>query len=108
VTRYTIGPLFAWDIASGVQRDPVLENGVYILYAGEGLVVDSTQKNANNRICEWQNNPVWTIVDDTCSITFGGEDNAFLLNIRLHEPGTFTTQAVVDGVESNLLTWEVR
>ena len=36
-------------------------SGFFIVHPGERVDFDSTQKNAGGEICQWVNNPEWTI-----------------------------------------------
>jgi hypothetical protein len=109
VTKYTIK---VRTVNNG-ERDPVQDElGRYIVYPDERVDFDSTQKNAGGEICQWINNPDWTIngaacpMESTCSggvVLRRGSSQPFLLKTTIQTTGIFTVQASIDGVVSNVL-----
>jgi hypothetical protein len=109
VTRYTIK---VRTVNNG-ERDAVQDSsGFFIVHPGERVDFDSTQKNAGGEICQWVANPEWTIdgggcpMEATCAggIVFRrGSSQPFLLKTTIQDLGTFTIQASIDGVVSNVL-----
>ena len=109
VVRYTIK---VRTVNNG-ERDPVQDSsGRYIVHPGERVDFDSTQKNAGGEICQWINNPDWTIDGGPCpmeSVCAGGvvlrrgSSQPFLLKTTIQTTGFFTVQASIDGVISNVL-----
>ena len=50
------------------ERDAVQDaSGFFIVHPGERVDFDSTQKNAGGEICEWVDNPEWTINGAGCA-----------------------------------------
>ena len=71
------------------------------------LDFNSTQKNADNRECCWQNDPTWEIVaDDNRMVTATGTANGNIFNFRVRinpkgQNGVVLVQATLDGVKSH-------
>jgi hypothetical protein len=109
VTRYTIK---VRTVNNG-EREPEQDaQGRYIVHPGERVDFDSTQKNAGGEICQWINNPEWTInqgacpMESTCAngVVFRrGSSQPFLLKTTIQQTGGFNIQASIDGVVSNTL-----
>ena len=109
VARYTIK---VRTVNNG-ERDPEQDaQGRFIVHPGERVDFDSTQKNAGGEICQWVRDPDWTInqsacpMETTCAngVVFRrGSSQAFLLKTTIEQLGTFTVQASIDGVTSNVL-----
>jgi hypothetical protein len=107
VTRYTIK---VRTVNNG-EREPVQDAaGFYIVHPGERVDFDSTQKNAGGEICQWVTDPDWTIdgsacpMEANCGVIFRrGSSQPFLLKTTIQQLGTFTVQASIDGVISNIL-----
>jgi hypothetical protein len=109
VTRYTIK---VRTVNNG-ERDAVQDaSGFFIVHPGERVDFDSTQKNAGGEICQWINNPEWAIdggacpMETTCAggVVFRrGSSQPFLLKTTIQQLGTFTVEASIDGVASNVL-----
>ena len=87
-------------------------SGFFIVHPGERVDFDSTQKNAGGEICQWVSNPEWTInggacpMETTCAngvVSRRGSSQPFLLKTTIERTGTFTVQATIDGVISNVL-----
>lgn len=74
------------------------------MHPDEFVVFDSTQKNANNEECQWIKDPEWTVEDDNYVTQILGSSQPFLLRMNVTSKGTFKVQAVLDGIESNLLS----
>ena len=85
-------------------------SGFFIVHPGERVDFDSTQKNAGGEICQWVTDPEWTInggacpMEANCGVIFRrGSSQPFLLKTTIQQLGTFTVQASIDGVVSNVL-----
>ena len=104
VTRYTI-KVRTIDTGGFNYRDPIQDpEGRWIVYPGEFVVFDSTQKNAGGQLCEVKNYPPkWTVDNGVVIILREGQNNPFLLRTDVGKKGTAKIQATVDGVESNVL-----
>jgi hypothetical protein len=109
VTRYTIKVRTVNNGERDAEQDA---SGFFIVHPGERVDFDSTQKNAGGEICQWVNNPEWTIdggacpMESTCAggVVFRrGSSQPFLLKTTIQQLGTFTVQASIDGVVSNVL-----
>jgi hypothetical protein len=112
VTRYTIK---VRTVDNGA-RDPDLDGqGRYVVFVGERIDFDSTQKNAADQICQWKDNPMWLVNDrdipdeaSTGLVYRRGSSQPFLLKLTAENRGTFTVRARLDGVDSNVLEIRVR
>jgi hypothetical protein len=104
VTRYTI-KVRTIDTGGFNYRDPIQDpEGRWIVYPGEFVVFDSTQKNAGGQLCEVKSYPpIWTVDNGVVIILREGQNNPFLLRTDVGKKGTAKIQATVDGVESNVL-----
>ena len=109
VTRYTIK---VRTVNNGERDAEPDSSGRFIVHPGERVDFDSTQKNAGGEICQWVNNPEWTINGGTCpmeSVCAGGvvlrrgSSQPFLLKTTIETTGLFSVQASIDGVISNVL-----
>ncbi len=83
-----------------VQKDA---DGVFRLYVGEYVVVDSTQRNADGQVCLWRKDPVysWDNFDDMMGIK--GSSDPFFFKFEVARPGYAEVTSKMDGVESNEL-----
>jgi hypothetical protein len=104
VARYTI-KVRSIDTGGKVYRDPFQDSaGRWVVYPGEFVVFDSTQKNAGGEICVWVNNPAWELNDPTGVLTLRpGQNEPFLLRTDVDHKGEMSLTATVDGVTSNVL-----
>jgi hypothetical protein len=112
VKRYTIK---VRTVDNGARDPEVDDRGRYIVFVGERVDFDSTQKNAAEQICQWKDNPVWLINDkdipddsSTGNVYRRGSSQPFLLKLTMAGTGTFTVRARLDGVDSNVLEVKVR
>jgi hypothetical protein len=112
ITRFTIKPR----IAEPDVRDPAVDaQGRFILFRGERVDVDGTQKNASNEICAWINPPVYLINDQNMAFNTSngvvfrrGSSQPFLLKMTIENRGTFSVRGSIDGIESNVLQFVVQ
>lgn len=104
ITRYTI-KVRSIDTGGKNYRDPFQDSsGRWVVYPGEFVVFDSTQKNAGGEICQWINNPVWELNDPTSVLILRpGQNEPFLLRTDVDHKGEMSLTATVDGVTSNVL-----
>jgi hypothetical protein len=102
--------------ADNGTRDPEQDaQGRFVVFVGERVDFDSTQKNAAGDICRWTDNPTW-LVDDrdipeetSSGIVFRrGSSQPFLLKLTMEGTGSFPVRARIDGVDSNVLEMRVR
>jgi hypothetical protein len=97
-------------------RDPDLDGqGRYVVFVGERVDFDSTQKNAAGDICQWNGSPTWFVNDrdipeDTSSgiVYRRGSSQPFLLKLTMEGTGSFSVRSRIDGVDSNVLEMRVR
>jgi hypothetical protein len=97
-------------------RDPVQDaQGRFVVFVGERVDFDSTQKNAAGDICAWTNHPTWFVNDrdipeetSTGIVLRRGSSQPFLLKLTMEGTGSFTVRANIDGVDSNVLEVRVR
>jgi hypothetical protein len=103
VTRYTI-KVRSIDVDKN-YRDPFQDaNGRWVVYPGEFVVFDSTQKNAGGELCTWVNDPTWDLEDPSGVLQLReGQNNPFLLRTDVMKKGEMTLTATIDGVTSNVL-----
>jgi hypothetical protein len=107
VVRFTHKPR----IAGPEVRDAELDGqGRYVVFVGERVDFDGTQKNAANEICKWVNDPVWMVNGRNMAfdssngvVTRRGSSQPFLLKLTIDRAGTFSVQGEIDGVASNVL-----
>jgi hypothetical protein len=98
------------------ERDPDVDGqGRFVVFVGERVDFDSTQKNAAGDICQWTSNPVWFISDrnvpeetSTGIVHRRGSSQPFLLKLTMEGTGSFSVRAHIDGVDSNVLEMRVR
>jgi hypothetical protein len=112
VARYTIK---VRTVDNGARDPQVDGQGRFVVFVGERVDFDSTQKNAADQICQWTDNPVWLINDREIpdEATSGivhrrGSSQPFLLKLTMEDRGSFTVRARIDGVNSNVLELRVR
>ena len=89
--------------------------GRFVVFVGERVDFDSTQKNAAGDICAWSGSPTWFINDrdvpeDTVSgvVLRRGSSQPFLLKLTMQGTGNFSVRSRIDGVDSNTLEMRVR
>lgn len=107
IVRFTHKPRIAGPEVRDAQQDG---QGRYVVYVGERVDFDGTQKNASNEICKWVNEPVWFVngrqmAFDSSNgvVTRRGSSQPFLLKLTIERPGTFSVHGEIDGVVSNTL-----
>jgi hypothetical protein len=106
ITRYT-AKVYWIQTPDGVLRTFTTTNGRTVVYTGELVTMDSTQKGeSSSRPCAWVNDPRWSICDRTCAFRRKYNGNAFLMQLFVDAPGEAVFHATVDGVDSNELTLE--
>jgi hypothetical protein len=82
---------------------PTQVNGKWTALVGDKIVFDSTQKNANNKPCQWENEPEY-IISDSCAFQRLATGNPFLLQMQANAPGELTVSASIDGITANEVT----
>jgi hypothetical protein len=107
VIRYTIKVRTVDNGARDAESD---SQGRFVVFPGERVDFDSTQKNASNEICRWETNPRWFIdganvpeESSSGAVYRRGSSQPFLLKLTVERRGTFSVQAEIDGVRSNVL-----
>jgi len=97
------------DTGNQNYRDPFQDSdGNWILYNGEFVVFDATQKNGNGQECKWINNPKWTVYDPGYVFVIKGSSQPFLLRADVtKDEGTITIQCDIDGIDSNIINVKV-
>lgn len=112
IVRFTIKPR----IVEPDVRDPQVDaQGRFILFRGERVDVDGTQKNSSNQICAWINPPVYLVNDQNMAFNTSngviyrrGSSQPFLLKLTIENRGTFSVRASIDGIDSNVLQFVVQ
>lgn len=99
------------DTGNQNYRDPFQDrNGFWVVYNGEFVVFDLTQKNAANQECKWVNDPKWEVEDPNFAFVIKGSSQPFLLraDADTKNVGEITVQGEIDGVQSNVLRIKVQ
>jgi hypothetical protein len=81
----------------------VEQGGKWLAQVGDKIVFDSTQKNSNNKPCQWESDPEY-IVSNSCSFERLSTGNPFLLQMQANAPGELTVSATIDGITANEVT----
>jgi hypothetical protein len=112
VARFTIK---VRTVDNGTRDAEPDAQGRFVVFVGERVDFDSTQKNVAGDICAWTNNPTWLINDrdvpeDTSAgiVLRRGSSQPFLLKLTMEGTGSFAVRARIDGVDSNVLEMRVR
>lgn len=112
VVRFTIKVRTVDNGTRDAEQDA---QGRFVVFVGERVDFDSTQKNAADNICSWTSNPTWFVNDrdipeDTSSgiVLRRGSSQPFLLKLTMEGTGSFTVRSRIDGVDSNVLEMRVR
>jgi hypothetical protein len=86
-------------------RDPFQDrDGYWVVYNGEFVVFDLTQKNGSNQECKWVNDPTWEVDDPGYTFQIKGSSQPFLLRVDVtKDEGVVEIVGKIDGVTSNLL-----
>jgi len=76
-------------------------DGVFILYVGEYVVIDSTQRNGDGQVCRWKHDPrySWDNFDDMMDVK--SSSDPFFFKFEAARPGYAEVTSLIDGVESN-------
>ncbi len=78
-------------------------NGNWVLYPGEFVVFDMTQRNERNQICNWIKDPIWHLDDPDGLLTVKGSSSPFFFKVDVDHKGFFELWGEIDGIESNHL-----
>lgn len=97
------------DVGGNKYRDPFQDkDGFWVLYKGEFVVFDLTQKNQYGAECKWVANPTWDVDDPGFVFILKGSSQPFLLRTDVDkEEGFVNIQGQIDGVKSNILKIKV-
>jgi hypothetical protein len=97
------------DVGGNKYRDPFQDReGYWVLYQGEFVVFDLTQKNSGGGECKWISNPRWEVDDPGYTFIIRGSSQPFLLRADVDKAeGLITVQGTIDGVSSNVLKIKV-
>lgn len=89
---------------SRVYREAARDSeGVWIVYVGEFIVIDSTQRNGAGEICRWIKPPVYSWDNDGGMMDIKGSTDPFFLKFEVAHTGAAEVSSVIDGIESNPL-----
>lgn len=77
--------------------------GRWILHLNDFVVLDSTQKNANNEKCKYKNPPTYHLTDRSGVLNVLGSSNPFLYRVEVRAKGEFELVSSVDGQDSGVL-----
>ncbi len=85
-------------------RDPQQDSaGNWIVYPGEFVVFDLSQRNGAGEKCQWINDPEWLVEDEDGALSVRGSSQPFLFRVDVVHKGYFELKARIDGIESNIL-----
>ena len=84
----------------GVLREKVVINGRTQVFVGDVVFFDSTQKNAALEVCQWADDPTYTVRDVGCGFERLSSSNPFLLKLLVVAPAVATIVGTLDGVSS--------
>ena len=112
VSRFTIK---VRTVDNGARFPDLDGQGRYVVFVGERVDFDSTQKNAADQICRWENNPAWFVngrevaEESSAGVIYRrGSSQPFLLKLTMEDRGSFTVRARIDNVDSNEVEMRVR
>jgi hypothetical protein len=103
IVKYTVSVYYLKRGPNDEIITPVEQNGKWLAQVGDKIVFDSTQKNSNNKPCQWESEPEY-IVSDSCSFERLATGNPFLLQMQANAPGELTVSATIDGITANEVT----
>ena len=87
---------------SGEFRDAQKDaSGMFVLYVGEYVVVDSTQLNAAGQICRWSRDPVYLWNNDEGMMNIRSSSEPFFFKFDVARPGYAEIVSKMDGAVSN-------
>jgi hypothetical protein len=78
--------------------------GNWIVHPGEFVVFDVTQRNGAGLICNWINDPEWSVDDPDGVLTLKDSTIPFFLRTVIEHKGHFELIAHMDGIDSNVLS----
>jgi hypothetical protein len=105
VVKYTVHVYYMKEPDDTVI-DPIPSGSEWLVPIGDKVVFDSTQKNADNKICQWQNLPEYILSDPSCAFDRLATGKPFLLQMKAIKPGKLYVSATIDGVTSNQVVVE--
>jgi len=80
------------------QKD---SSGRFVLYVGEWVVLDSTQRNAAGLICRWRHNPEYFWDNDDGMMDIRQSTEPFFFKFLVAKAGIAQVTSRIDGIESN-------
>lgn len=78
--------------------------GNWIVYVGEYIVVDSTQRNGAGQICRWIDDPEYDFENDDRMMDVTGSSEPFFFKFHVDRPGIARVWSAIDGIKSNILS----
>ena len=78
--------------------------GNWIVYIGEYVVVDSTQRNGAGQICQWIGDPEYDFDDNDRMMDISGSSEPFFFKFHVDRAGVATVWSAIDGIKSNILS----
>jgi hypothetical protein len=78
--------------------------GNWIVYVGEYVVVDSTQRNGAGQICVWVDDPEYDFENDDRMMDITGSSEPFFFKFHAERPGVSRVWSAIDGIKSNILS----
>jgi hypothetical protein len=77
--------------------------GRWVLHVKDFVVFDSTQRNANNEICRYNNPPTYDLTDRSGVLNVLGSSVPFLYRVEVKAKGEFELVSTIDGQDSGVL-----
>ena len=106
IVKFTVKVYYIKRPPDDAVVDPVEQGGKWLSLVGDKIVFDSTQKNSDNKPCQWESEPVYDVWDPSCAFERLPTQNPFLLQMHALAPGELFVSATIDGVLSNELVLE--
>ena len=104
VITFTIG-IRSVDTGGFNYRQPTQNaDGEWELFVGEFVVYDGIPRNGAGARCTYVNDPAYNLSDPDGAVNVRGSSNLFLFRTDIVRPGEFTVRAVIDGVDSNVIS----
>ena len=76
-------------------------DGVFMLYVGEYVVIDSTPRNVDGQVCRWRKDPFYSWNNDDDMMEVKSSSDPFFFKLLVAAPGYAEVTSRIDGVDSN-------
>jgi hypothetical protein len=81
-----------------VQKDA---DGIFVLYVGEYVVIDSTPRNEAGQTCKWKHDPVYSWDNEDDMMDVKSSSDPFFFKFEAAGPGYAEVTSKIDKAESN-------